>query len=60
MIDGAFSMTLLVRINHGNGANRTDFSFASVVQQVPEPGTLLLIAIGLIAVALARRRLHLE
>lgn len=57
-VDGTFSMTLLVRINHGNGPNETNLSFAGFAgpQQVPEPATLLLIAVGLLAVALVRRR----
>jgi hypothetical protein len=57
-VDGTFSMTLLVRINHGNGANETNFNYAGFAgpQQVPEPATLLLIALGLLAVAILRRR----
>lgn len=58
-VDGTFSMTLLVRINHGNGDNRTAFDFsglAATPQLVPEPGTVLLLAIGLLAIALLRRR----
>jgi hypothetical protein len=56
-VDGTFSMTLLVRINHGNGANDTSFNFAGFAgpQQVPEPATLLLIALGLLAIAFVRR-----
>ena len=57
-VDGTFSMTLLVRINHGNSERLTslDFSGLARVLQVPEPGTLLLLAAGLFGVALGRRR----
>lgn len=57
-VDGSFSMTLLVRINHGNGANRTDFDFGgfATVAAIPEPGTVLLIGVGLLAIVLMRRR----
>src|SRR5688572_5470269 len=41
-VDGTFSMTLLVRINHGNSERLTSLDFSGIAQvlQVPEPATL--------------------
>ena len=55
-VDGTFSMTLLVRINHGNAERLTNLSFQGVAQLVPEPGTALLIACGLLGLGVARKR----
>jgi len=55
-VDGTFSMTLLVRINHGNAERLTNLAFQGVAQLVPEPGTALLIACGLLGMGLTRKR----
>jgi hypothetical protein len=55
LVDGTFSMTLLVRINHGNSEQLTSFAFQGVSQLVPEPGTILLLGVGLLGLVLARR-----
>ena len=52
---GPFSMTLHVRINHGNGERTSSFNFEGVAQLVPEPGTMLLLGAGLAVLALRRR-----
>ena len=48
-------MTLLVRINHGNSERLTSFDFQGISQLVPEPGTLMLLGVGLLALAGRRR-----
>ncbi len=61
-VDGTFSMTLHVRINHGNGEKTSSFNFEGVGQRerfarlVPEPGTALLLGLGLFGLAWIRRR----
>ena len=55
-VDGTFSMTLLVRINHGNGLRTSSFDFEGVGRFVPEPGTIALLGIGLLGLAFVRRR----
>ena len=59
-VDGTFSMTLLVRINHGNSERLSSVDFSGIAQvfQVPEPATLLLLGAGLFGIALSRRRAH--
>lgn len=55
LVDGTFSMTLAVRIVHGNAPGTiTSFDFEG--QLVPEPGTIMLIGAGLLAIVLIRRR----
>jgi len=63
LVDGAFSMTLLVRVTHGDGPRTTSFDFDGsgsplLLQQavVPEPGTLALLGAGLLGAAGLRRR----
>ncbi|MEO8508904.1 MAG: PEP-CTERM sorting domain-containing protein [Betaproteobacteria bacterium] len=57
-VDGTYSMTLRVRINHGNSERLTSFDFQgfSQVALVPEPGTIALLAMGLLGLAAVRRR----
>lgn len=61
-VDGTFSMTLHVRINHANLPNPnnipdlTSFDFRGVAIPVPEPGTILLLGVGLLGLAVGRRR----
>ena len=53
-IEDTFSMTLRVVINHADGIRTTSFDFEAFV--VPEPGTLLLLGMGTLALAFYRRR----
>lgn len=58
MVDGTFSMTLLVRINHGNAERLSSLDFRGFAspQLVPEPSTILLMGIALFGLALGRRQ----
>ncbi|HVE51554.1 MAG TPA: PEP-CTERM sorting domain-containing protein, partial [Casimicrobiaceae bacterium] len=56
MITDTFSMTLRVVIEHGDGLRTTSFDFNGMTGRIPEPNTLLLIALGVLGFALIRRR----
>jgi len=49
-----FSITLFVRINHGNGNRVSSFDYQ--VQLIPEPGTLALLGAALLGLVWIRRR----
>lgn len=53
-VTDTFSMTLRVVITHPDGQRSTSFDFEGTV--IPEPATLLLIGVGMLALALYRRR----
>lgn len=58
-LSDTFSLTLYVRVNHGNGVRTSSFDYAAsfdAPNQVGEPGTLALIGAGLVGVVLLRRR----
>lgn len=56
MITDTFSMTLRVVIEHGDGPRTTSFNFNGMTGRIPEPNTLLLIGLGVLGLALIRRR----
>lgn len=55
-ITDTFSMTLRVVIEHGDGTRTTSFDFNGMTGRIPEPSTLLLFGIGVLGLAMLRRR----
>lgn len=55
-LSDTFSLTLYVRINHGNGIRSTSFNYAAGFNSVAEPGTLALIGAALLGIVVLRRR----